>query len=247
VALDDGSKPILDYIFAAPSLDPVDSEKGEDYFAPNRHAWYRQSIFGVFSACCDGQRQAEGIIEDDLTKAIEAIPIWLCDDDGQEVADFIGLDPTLKKIVLVHAKVGSQGPNGHGFNVGGLQVVGRQALASLSFISLGRPSSVWTPERWHGDVQANTATLNGRNRMFSNRGGMAAEDLNNALCSACRNPSYDKELWIVGAKMASRQRLEDGLDQNPQQNRLRQFLMHWDAMQTACARANARLKFFCSD
>lgn len=245
--LEDGSIPILDYVLASPSLDQVNSEKGENHFAPNRSIWHRQSIFGVFSATCEGQRAADGIPDDELTAAIEALPIWLCDDDGQEVADFIGLDPDNKKMVLVHAKVGSQGPNGRGFNVGGLQVVGRQALASLGFISLGRPSPVWTAERWQSAVQANAATLAGRNRMFRHPAGLNAEDVNELLISACRNSSFDKEIWIVGAKMAHRQVLEDGLAQEQLQNRLRQFLMHWDAMQTSCARANAKLKFFCSD
>ena len=245
--LEDGSTPILDYVLASPSLDQVNSEKGENHFAPNRSIWHQQSIFGVFSATCEGQRAADGIPDDELTAAIEALPIWLCDDDGQEVADFIGLDPDNKKMVLVHAKVGSQGPNGRGFNVGGLQVVGRQALASLGFISLGRPSPVWTAERWQSEVQANAATLAGRNRMFRHPAGLDAEDVNKLLISACRNPSFDKEIWIVGAKMTHRQVLEDGLAQEQLQNRLRQFLMHWDAMQTSCARANAKLKFFCSD
>ncbi|MEP2028004.1 MAG: DEAD/DEAH box helicase family protein [Paracoccaceae bacterium] len=245
--LEDGSTPILDYVLASPSLDQVNSEKGENHFAPNRSIWHQQSIFGVFSATCEGQRAADGIPDDELTAAIEALPIWLCDDDGQEVADFIGLDPDNKKMVLVHAKVGSQGPNGRGFNVGGLQVVGRQALASLGFISLGRPSPVWTAERWQSEVQANAATLAGRNRMFRHPAGLDAEDVNELLISACRNPSFDKEIWIVGAKMTHRQVLEDGLAQEQLQNRLRQFLMHWDAMQTSCARANAKLKFFCSD
>ncbi len=246
-ALEDGSKPILDYVYASPSLDPIDSEKGENYFADNRRDWYRQSIFGLFAATCDDQRVANGIGDDDLTAAIEAIPIWLCDDDGQEVADFIGLDPEAKKMVFVHAKVGAQRPQGRGFNVGGLQVVGRQALASLSFISLGRPSPVWMPERWQGDVQANAVTLTGRSRTFGEAAGMTADELNATLHSACRNPSFDKEVWIVGAKMARRQALVDGLELNHFQNRLRQFLMHWDAMQTACARANTRLKFYCHD
>ena len=243
--LEDGSEPILDYVYASPSLGPVDSEKGENYFAANRYDWYHRSIFGLFAATCDGQRPANGIDDDDLTGAIEAFPIWLCDDDGQEVADFIGLDPEAKKMVLVHAKIGEQGPRGRGFNVGGLQVVGRQALASLSFISLGRPSPVWTPERWQDNVQANAVTLVGRSRTFCNAAGMTADQLNTALRSACRNPSFDKEVWIVGARMTRRQALVDGLQNNPPENRLRQFLMHWDAMQTACARANTRLKFYC--
>lgn len=245
--LQDGSKPILEQVFASPSLDLVVSEKGEGYFAPDRMIWHQKSIFGVFSACCDDQRGAADIAEDELTNEIEDIPIWLCDDDGQEVADFIGINPDQKKLVLVHAKVGSQGPNGQGYNVGGLQVVGRQALASLGFMALGQTSAVWTPDRWRDNVKANTVTLEGRSRVFKKVAGQTEEDLNEILLLACRNPSYDKELWIVGAQMARRQMLEDGLDRDPQQNRLRQFLMHWDAMQTACARANIRLKFFCSD
>jgi hypothetical protein len=42
-----------------------------------------------------------------------------------------------------------------------------------------------------------------------------------------------------------REALSDGLDNDPPQNRLRQFLMHWDALQTACARASVRLRLFC--
>lgn len=244
-SLADGSTPILDYVYESPSLNPVDSEKGENHFDTNMRDWYCRSIFGLFAATCDDQRLDNGIVDDKLTEAIEAIPIWLCDDGTQEVADFIGLDPVAKKMVLVHAKVGEQGARGRGFNIGGLQIVGRQALASLSFISLGNPSPVWTPERWQEDVQANTVTLAGRSRVFRNAEGVTDNQLDSALRSACINPSFDKEIWIVGAKMARWQAIVDGLANNPLENRLRQFLMHWDAMQTACARANTRLKFYC--
>lgn len=215
-------------------------------YAANKGAWYSQSIFGLFSVTCDEVRDANGIADDDLTKAIEAVPIWLCDDDNREAADFIGVDPDGKKIMLVHAKVGKQQEGGQGFNVGGLQDVGRQALASLGFISRGQPSTIWTPERWQTDVHANKVTLDGRSRIFRNPDGLTAEQMNDLLRASCRNPSFDREIWIVGAKMARRQALADGLDQAPWENRLRQFLMHWDAMQTACARANTRLRFYCS-
>lgn len=244
-SLKDPSKPVLDYVRASPSLDPVDSEKGEDYYFANRRDWYRRSIFGLFAASCDGVRPANGIGDDELTAAIESLPIWLCDDDGQEGADFIGI--AARKVVFVHAKVGAQRPGGRGFNVSGLQIVGRQALASLSFISVGGPSQRWTPERWRADVNANTTPLTGRTRIFANTARITPEELNDALHSACRNPSFDKEIWIVGARIARRQAIEDELERDTLQNRLRQFLMHWDAMQTACARANTRLKFYCHD
>lgn len=243
---DGNSKPVLEYIHAAASLNAVESEKGENFYDDDLHEWHRKSIFGIFAATCDHQRDAAGIEEDRLTTAIESFPIWLCDDDNREVADFIGLDPDSRRIVLVHAKVGAQGPRGRGFNVDGLQEVGRQALASLGFISRGQISPIWTPGRWTTDVQANTVTLNGRDRIFGNPDGLSADELNDLLSTSCINPSFNREIWIVGAKMTRRQVLVDGLDKQPLDNRLRQFLMHWDAMQTACARANTRLKFFCS-
>lgn len=243
---DGDTKPVLEYVHESTTLDAVESEKGENDYAADRGNWYRQSIFGLFSVTCDGQRVANGIADDKLTAAIEGLPVWYCDDDNREAADFIGVDPDAKKIVLVHAKVGDQGQRGHGFNVGGLQDVGRQALASLGFISRGQPSPVWTPERWQADVQANRVRLNGRNRIFSNPDGLTTAQLNDLLHASCRNPSFDREIWIVGAKMARREALMDGLDEAPWENRLRQFLMHWDAMQTACARANTRLRFYCS-
>jgi hypothetical protein len=116
----------------------------------------------------------------------------------------------------------------------------------LGFISRGQPSTIWTPERWQTGVHANKVTLDGRSRIFRNPDGFTAEQMNDLLRASCRNPSFDREIWIVGAKMARRQALADGLDQAPWENRLRQFLMHWDAMQTACARANTRLRFYCS-
>ncbi|WP_440830695.1 DEAD/DEAH box helicase [Pseudomonas fragariae (ex Marin et al. 2024)] len=242
--LEDKSKPILDYIHHSPSLGEIISEKGEVFHA-NKMEWYRKSIFGLFAATCDAKRTVARIDDDELTTAIESIPLWFCDDDGREVADFIGVDTANKKIVLVHAKVGKQDADGQGFNVGGLQDVGRQALASLGFISRGQPSPIWTPQRWETPVQANTVTLTDVSRIFRNPDKLNVEQLNKILSTCCRNPSFNKEVWIVGAKMARKSALEDGLAQVPLTNRLRQFLMHWDSMQTACARANTRLRFFC--
>jgi hypothetical protein len=240
-----GAKPILDYIFAAGCLQHVISEKGEALFERNRNGWYRTSIFGLFSAVGEQQLGAAGIAEDALTRAIDDYPIWLCDDDNREITDFIGLDEDKKRIVFAHAKVGKQEEGGTGFNVSSLQDVGRQALASLAFVSRSEPSPVWTAERWRSNVQANTVLLNGRNRIFKNGPGFPPDQLNERLIRACRNPSFDKEIWIVGAAMVRRAALSQGLEAPVPGNRLRQLLMHWDSLQTGCARASVRLRLFC--
>jgi hypothetical protein len=242
---DDGSKPILDFIYRASSLESVDSEKGERLYAAGRDDWYKGSIFGLFAAVGDDQLARLRIARDPLIKAIQDFPIWVCDDDSREITDFIGINDADKKLVFVHAKVGQLGAGGTGFSITNLQEVGRQALASLAFICRGEPSSVWKPRRWSADVQANTVRLRGRNRMFRATLGLTAQEVNDKLKQACSNPSYDREVWIVGAKMVRRQALDEGLNSASPENRLRQFLMHWDALQTACARASVRLKLFC--
>lgn len=244
---ENGDQPVLDYMFAATSLANVESEKGEAFFEANRDQWYQRSIFGVIAATAEEQLQARGIRRDSFTRSILSFPLWLCDDDTREITDFIGIDKEGKKIVFVHAKVGGMAANGAGFNVPALQVVGRQALASLGFLSRGEPSPTWEPQRWRSDVQANDVRLRGRNRIFRNPQELTAIQLNDVLHAACRNPSFDKEIWIVGANMARREALSNALAQGePFDNRLRQFLMHWDGLQTACARASVRLKFYCS-
>jgi hypothetical protein len=144
---DGGVNPVLEYVHASATLDAVLTEKGDNQYVANRANWYRQSIFGIISVTREDQRVANGIADDKPIAEIEAIPVWLCDDDGREAADFIGFDPETKEIVLVHAKVGDLGRNVTGYHVGRLQDVDRQALASLGFISRGQPSTVWTPER----------------------------------------------------------------------------------------------------
>jgi len=240
-----GGKPILDSVIASLSLENVTAEKGEGLYDTDRNGWYRKSIFGLFSAVCEQRLGAIGIADDDLTRAIAGYSIWLCDDDNRESADFIGINEDEKRIVLVHAKMGKQGEGGTGFNVTSLQEVGRQVLASLAFISRGEPSPVWSSSRWESDVQANVVPLEGRNRIFKSASSLSAAQLNERLVQATQNPSFDKETWIVSGKAVRKAALIEGLDAEPRENRLRQFLMHWDALQTACARASVRLRLFC--
>jgi hypothetical protein len=106
-----------------------------------------------------------------------------------------------KKLLFAHAKVGDLSAGGTGFSVTSLQEVGRQALASLAFMSRGDPSPVWTPAWWESDIQAKAVRLTGRNRIFRSLSGARPAQLNEMLFRACRNPSFDKELWIVAGKV----------------------------------------------
>jgi len=238
-----GEEILLDYVVAANSLSGISSEKGEKHYKA-KNKWYAGSVFGLFSAVCEQKLATLGIADDDLTKAIASYPVWLCDDDSRETADFIGIDEMDKRIAFVHAKV-SKEVSSSGYSVTSLQESGRQAQASLVFISRGTPSTVWNAKRWTSVVQANTIPLKGRNRIFKDGNGLTAAQLNELLVRVTANPSFDREVWIVAARTIERAALANALDKDPMPNRLRQFLMHWDALQTTCARASVRMRLFC--
>jgi hypothetical protein len=244
---DSGDQPILDHVVSSARLRGVESEKGEKIFKTSRADWQQRSIFGIFEAVTATPRNRAAFVADALTKEISSVPIWLCDDDKFETADFIGVDEQAKRFIFVHAKVGKLADGGAGYNVNSLQEVGRQALASLAFLTRGEASKKWSAKRWRSNVQANKIPLKGRSRVFGNPQNLSAKLLNDKIGAVCRNPSFDKEIWMVGAQMTRRDDVSAALKKGePFDNRLRQFLMHWDALQTACARASVRLKFFCS-
>lgn len=243
--LDDGSQPILNFIEHSNALQNVESEKGEAFYDSSIDNWKIKSIFGIFNKECETRPRVGLSSNDPLVNEINSISIWICDDDSKEIADFIGIDEKAKRLVFVHAKVGKKSSTGSGFNVGALQDVGRQALASLAFTSLGEPSKTWTVERWGKEVQANKKALKGCGRVFLKPDSFDIAAVDSALKKACRDPSYEKEVWIVGANMIDLKKVREALGCSPLNNRLRQLLMHWDSMQTSCARANVRLKLFC--
>jgi hypothetical protein len=241
--LPDASTPILDDVHTVAMLAGAKSEKGEGFYR-NRNRWRAESIFGAVDAICrtdDGATLRTGWQEFGLR--LSAYPLVVCDDDSKEIADFIAVDPNKKRIAFVHAKVNRKGDGV--YNVDSLQAVGRQATASLAFLARYAPVGNWSPDRWRTNVRANTVTLAGRNRIFRNSNGLSPQQISAALAAACGNPTYDREVWIVVGNTVDRAEVAARILADTMDNRLRQFLMHWDGLRTACARAGARLLLFC--
>jgi Acetamidase/Formamidase family len=221
------------------------SEKGEGFFSyPTR--WRAESIFGaVDDICRTANRTALRAGWQELGLRLGAYPLVVCDDDAKEIADFIALDPEEKRIASVHAKANKGGTGT--YNVDSLQAVGRQATASLAFLARYAPVGNWRAERWPTDVRGNKVSLTGRNRIFKNTGALNAQQISDTLAAACGNPTYDREVWIVAGNMVDRSAVAGHILADTMDNRLRQFLMHWDGLRTACARAGARLLLFCPE
>lgn len=241
--LPNGEMPLLDEVYAVPRLGGALSEKGEKFFT-DRHRWRSESLFGAVEDICltDNRRQ---IVQrwGELGRRLAAYPLIVCDDDSTEIGDFIGVDPAKRRVVFLHAKANSKGTSS--YNVDALQAVGRQATASLTFLTRAPPLGNWRPERWTTDVQANAVVLAGRDRIFRNVDRLQPAAIGDALRTACANAAYEREVWIVAGGMVDRAAIADLIEADAMDNRLRQFLMHWDGLRTACARAGARLRLFC--
>jgi superfamily II DNA or RNA helicase len=241
--LPDGSTPILDDVHTVTILADTKSEKGEGFYR-NRNRWRAKSIFGAVDAiCCTDDKLALRAGWQEFGVRLSAYPLVVCDDDSKEIADFIAVDPTNKRIAFLHAKANKKGDGI--YNVDSLQAVGRQATASLAFLARYAPVGNWSPERWPTDVRANKVTLTGRNRIFRNSNGLTPQQIAGALAAACGNPTYDREVWIVVGNTIDRATVSARILADTMDNRLRQLLMHWDGLRTACARAGARLLLFC--
>jgi superfamily II DNA or RNA helicase len=238
----DGSVPILDDVNAVDALAAAKSEKGEAFFG-DRGQWQAESLFGAIDAICASVKRVALRRWQALGERLSSFPLVVCDDDSKEIADFIALDPQGKRVAFIHAKSSNRGSQT--YNVDALQAVGRQATASLAFLSRSAPTGNWTPERWTRDVQANKVVLTGRSRTFKNNENLTPQQISNALASACGNATYDREVWIVAGNMIERSVIAAMVRNNEIDNRLRQFLMHWDGLRIACARAGSRLRLFC--
>ncbi|MGJ4891205.1 DEAD/DEAH box helicase [Bradyrhizobium sp. HKCCYLRH3099] len=245
--LPDGSLPVLEDVFAVPRLEEAISEKGQKTGPiqfTNHSVWQRQTVFGVVEAICNAAANGAPVrVWGELGKRLKSYSIVLCDDDNEETCDFIAANPAEKRIVFIHAKAGGDGTAN--YNVGALEVVGRQALASLAFLTRANVPPSWTASRWRADVRANDRVLAGRGRVFLNADGLSVDELNEAIKQASLNNSFEREVWIVAGNMVRRSSLEKAITDDPDGRRLRQFLMHLDALKTGCARANVRLRLFC--
>ena len=175
---------------------------------------------------------------DELAQEIATLDTVVLDDGGTEIGDLIGLDTTRKRVVTIHAKA-SKKP--HDEAITELQAVGRQAIASLAFCSTQARVDGLERGRWQRPYTANAVTLP-LSRVFKQPAGQSYDQMETAVKRALVNPTWNKEIWILVGRILDVGALESAAKTNSLTNRRRQILMYLAGLQTACARANARLQ-----
>jgi hypothetical protein len=165
----------------------------------------------------------------------------VCDDDGQEVGDFLAIDSVNRLACIIHAKAAKEM---HQESVTAMEAVGRQALASLAFCSTTALPPKVEEKRWQTDVRANKKVLVGLSRVFKNSRGLNPAAILAEIREALTNRSWSREIWIVAARLLDRDHFEQSV-RRKMTNHNWQLLMYLDSITTACARGNTRLRIFC--
>jgi len=238
----DGSFPQLDNVVAVPLLGDLTTEKGEKFY-PNPE-WRKQSQFGVIKTICEADdatvlSESYGKLGEELRK----FDLVICDDDGQEIGDFLAIDTDRRLVCIIHAKASKEAKHAA---VSALQEVGRQALASLAFCSTVAVAPKVSAERWGTDVTANDKVLTGLTRIFRNTKHLTVDQARTTMLESLNNRAWDKEIWVVVARMLNRTTFEARL-KDDDRNLTMQTSMYLASLTTSCARANARLKIFCHE
>jgi hypothetical protein len=235
----DGSIPLLANVVSVPALKDVISEKGETFFR-RKEKWAAESVFGIVHSICRADRHRPEWRG--LYQPLRSFDIVICDDDGEEIGDFLAIDEERRRVAIIHAKV-AKGSQMSSYT---LQIVGRQALASLVFCSsVARTAKIKT-NRWATNVNANGRRL-ALDRVFRNERRYSVADLESIADRVLADRSWNKEIWILAGNMLSRSAVEGTIRGGDPSNRDKQFLMHLESLVTGCARGNSTLRVFCSE
>lgn len=234
---------LLDLVVVAQSLKAVVSEKGESGVAPEN--WETLSQFGlVVSAFLSGTANGK----DSMLAEIAKFDVLVCDDGSAEIGDFLCLDTKLKKVTLIHAKA-SDGVGG--VSVDKLQIVGRQASASLAFVGSTRTPLPY-PTHWEKDLVIRKRKPKGSDKPGrvikkmprDSRNADSARDIHAQIVDALADPTYRREVWVMTAGLFSKKRAMDALSTDGRKRGALQFAYYLVDLRTAFGRAAVGLRIF---
>ena len=235
----------LEMLTPSPWLERVTSEKGGGTAAQ----WVAHSVFGgMFAefglsehgAPSTAKKRPLRTLDPTLSQEINTFATLVCDDGGQEQADFMCMGESPRRVVFIHAEV-----NNRQMSVSAMQIVGRQAMASLAFMARGArlmDRTAWWQSPWSTDDHQQVP-----HRLLKS----ATPDLAttwNEIKRGIQSAQYAKEIWIFAGRTLSKAELVRQLTRPSGPTPLSlQMVYFLGALQTSAARANVAMRIFCSN
>jgi hypothetical protein len=234
----------LEWVAPSAWLGEVTSEKGSG--TSSVADWANLSIFGgIYGQLGRGNHGAasrsyrDAIRKHDakFAELIDQFDLIVCDDGGAEFCDFVCVSKNEKRVVLIHAKADDTVKS-----LNSLQAVGRQAMASLAFLTRTHPPD-GRKKNWSTPVSIKNGQIAGR---ILSADRYSVDQAWTAVEAALMSANYAREIWIVAGGILSRATLKRELAKHPPGNQELQMIYYLAALQTSAARANVRLQLFCS-
>ena len=224
---------LLSILEPCPALADVVSEKGDTRLTDPK-LWQDKTLFGLVFGWPDGKGG-----QSEMARDIRSCEMLICDDRGQETADFYGISDQTKRILVIHAKAENATP---GASARKLQDVTRQAQASLAFAGSGRQAFdfplIWR-EPWEVVLAHGGGAKICKPRVFGPRAGKP-ERAYEHLMSALANPSYTKEIIMLTSGILSASAAMRAKQQADQRDL--QFIYFLASVRSTFDRAGVRLR-----
>lgn len=190
---------LLSLLIPIVDLKDIKVEKGNNSdLKPSATLWHNQTLFGMIA------RMGKGYKDEDLLKRYLSFTHLVCDDLGNEIGDFIGLDVDRKRIVIIHAKAHEAKLSASSF-----QEVCGQATKKLDFLSpfyvtdpvfnISRFDKPWSV--------ANVGTI--KKRML--KGGVKGAEFWGLFQELVADPDTQKEVYLFTGSMLDRSLFETEL------------------------------------
>jgi len=213
-------------------LSGCNSEKGKNIYKNKASTWPNDSVFGVLSNYIKSKKKT--------------IDYLVCDDMGTEIADFIAIESSNKKIIYIHCKYNKSDTSASTFE----ELCG-QAMKNVRYIiESWNENNIYLQDRkskW--DIKW---PYFGKDTDKSNKGkinrcikGGSASEIFGMYKSISKDPECIYEVWLVHSGL-SHSKLEAQLCKEAQEEHVPQLIWLLQATQDYISDAGANLKIFCS-
>jgi hypothetical protein len=214
-------------------LQTIGSEKGKVCEGDD---WDPGCLFGLISRRGDQDPR--------LRRAFGDPEIFVCDDLGTEVADFIIADPADRvdrRVVFIHAKASKRF---RPYSASALGEVCAQAIKNIRYLSMFNETPPPNLQRWSEPWQIGDVTGTAR-RIRIPHGSADSAALWQSMQRRIADPGAYREVWLFLGNMLSKRALEEQLARRkPAPEAIQAFVLLHGTMATVGS-IDAKLRVFC--
>lgn len=212
----------------------IKSEKGDDVKTISAGKWHKDTLFGLI--CRQGAGYGNASLENEFR-----FDFLVCDDlQNPEIADFIGIDPTSRRIAFIHAKCGRSKLSASAF-----AEVCSQAIKNLDYMSPfferkpGENVKKWNYSWSIKDI--------GKIKSRIIKGSCTGLEFYNLFRSLVTDPRVKKEVWVMAGNTFDLTSFEKEISKKPAKMKPQVLQLYYliKATWSSVASIGAEFKVFC--